>query len=144
VLRNAAALDDLHLLRPPLVRSNRIAALPLEVADGRQADGLCETVTEEGEFYHASGWALLKRKRRAADCVVVAYESPGADPVLIRISDSPGMRSDIARASWPNDYLWSGWSVKFPRSMVPAGATISFWAVDADAPTLYRLPGKAH
>ena len=140
---NAAALDDLHLLRPPLVRSNRVSMLPHEVADGVQTQGGCETLVEEGEFYRASGWALLKRKGRQADCVVVAYESPGAEPILVGISHSVEMRWHIAQPTWPNDYLWSGWSMKFARSLVPAGSTLSFWAVDADEPRLYRLEQKA-
>lgn len=143
MIHDAEALDDLHLLRPPLVRSTRIGTLPHEAADGVQAQGACETLLEEGEFYRASGWALLKRKRLPAYCVVVAYESPGADPVLVSISDSVGMRWDIAQPTWPNDFLWTGWSMKFPRSLVPAGATLSFWAVDADEPRLYRLEQKA-
>jgi hypothetical protein len=37
------------------------------------------------------------------------------------------------------DYLWAGWTATFPRNAIPPGATLSFWAVDADAPKLYLL-----
>jgi hypothetical protein len=142
VVRNAGALDDLKLLRPPLIRSNRLSALPHAVADGSRAAGFVETVTESGDFYRASGWAVLKDKQRAADSVVVGYELPGADPVVVAISDSLELRWDIARRNWPNDYLWSGWTATFPRTAIPANAEPRFWAVDADEPTLYRLNRK--
>jgi hypothetical protein len=139
VVRNAAALDDLNLLRPPLARSNRVEALPHQTADGARVAGLCEVMRVEGESYHASGWALLKAKGRPPDGVVVSYELPGTEPILFAISDSVEMRWDIARGSWPNDYLWAAWSATFPRNAVPPGAKLGFWAVDADEPRLYRL-----
>lgn len=139
VVRNAAALDDLKLLQPPLARSNRLDAFPHEAADGTHVAGLCEAIRTEGEFYQASGWALLKAKGRPPDCVVISYELPGSEPILFAISDSLEMRWDIARASWPNDYLWAGWSATFPRNAIPRGAKLVFWAVDADEPRLYRL-----
>lgn len=142
-IRNAAALDELKLLRPLLVRTNRLNSLRHESADGKRVAGSCETITAEGEFYHASGWALLKAKGRPPDCIVIAYETPGAEPIVFAMSDSIEMRWDIARHSWPNDYLWAGWRAKFRRSAIPAGAKLSFWAVDADGPALYRLSDES-
>ncbi|MFN2623952.1 MAG: hypothetical protein ABR611_14025 [Chthoniobacterales bacterium] len=143
VVQYSAALDDLGLLRPPLARSNRLSALPHEAADGSRPAGLCETIVDRGENYQASGWALLKGKRRNADCVAVFAESPGTEPTLIALSDSVEMRWDIARAGWPNDYLWSGWRVTLPRAAIPPNARLSFWAVDADEPRLYQLEERA-
>jgi hypothetical protein len=142
VVRNAAALDDLKLLRPPLIRSNRLDASEHEIADGIQVAGLCESVVTAGETSRASGWALLKTKGRPADCVLVSYELPGSEPTLFAISSAIEMRWDIARRSWPNDNLWAGWTVTFPQAAVPPNAKLAFWAVDADAPRLYRLPEK--
>ena len=142
VVRNAAALDELRLLRPPLVRSTQLSAFPHETKDPTRAAGSCEAVVEKGESYQASGWALLKTKRRSADCVAVFAESAGAEPTLVAISDSIEMRWDIARTNWPNDYLWAGWRVTLPRAAVPPAARLTFWAVDADEPRLYRLEEK--
>ena len=142
VVRNAAALDDLKLLRPPLAGSNRLETFPHEIADGSRVAGLCEAIVQKGESYQASGWAVLKAKRRQADGVAVFAELPGTEPTLVALSDSVEMRWDIARVGWPNDYLWSGWRATFPRSAVPAGAKLSFWSVDADESRLYRLEEK--
>ena len=139
VIPEAAALDRLQLLKPPLVRTNRLNAIEHQTADGTSVSGACEVLAAEGESYRASGWALLKAKGRQADCIVIAYEVSDSEPVLFAISDSIQMRWDIARRSWPNDYMWSGWTATFPATKVPPGATLSFWAVDADEPRLYRL-----
>jgi hypothetical protein len=138
VVQYAAALDRLGLLRPSLARSNLLRDLP-QTADRDRASGACEAIRTDNEVCHASGWAMLKWKARQADCVIVSYELPGAEPVLVAMSDSLELRWDIARHSWPNDYLWTGWKVSFPRNAVPPGAKLSFWAVDADGPTLHRL-----
>jgi hypothetical protein len=143
VVRNAAALDDLKLLRPPLVRSNHLNALDHEIADGIRVAGLCESIVTGAETSRASGWALLKAKGRPADCVLVSYELPGGEPTLFAISDSIEMRWDIARRSWPNDNLWAGWTVTFQQAAVPPNAKLAFWAVDADEPRLYRLAEKS-
>jgi hypothetical protein len=41
------------------------------------------------------------------------------------------------------EQLWSGWRATFPKSAVPVGAKISFWAVDADQPRLYQLADES-
>jgi hypothetical protein len=141
-VQNAAALDDLKLLRPPLVRSNRLNASEREIADGIRVAGLCESIVTNAETSRASGWALLKAKGRPADGVLVSYELAGGEPTLFAISDSIEMRWDIARRSWPNDNLWAGWTVTFPQAAVPPNAKLAFWAIDADESKLYRLPEK--
>ena len=143
VIRDAAALDALKLLRPALVHTSNVNALPHQSADGIAASGSCETISADGELYHASGWALLNSKRRQADCVVVAYALPGTDPILFSISDSIVMQWQLARRAPGHDYLWSGWSATFPKSAVPPGAGLSFWAFDADERGLYLLNDNA-
>ena len=141
VVRNAEALDRLHLLRPPLVRSNRLNALPHEGADGQRASGSCEIAMEfEHDLYRASGWAILNAKGRPADCVVVAYQNPpDQEWIALAISDSFAMRADTVKKYRALDYLWAGWTATFPRDLIPPGAKLSFWALDADAPGLYLL-----
>lgn len=141
VTGSADALDQLKLLRPPLIRTTRLEAIPNEIADESRASGACETVAPlESDSMRATGWAVLNAKGRPADCVAIAYQtSPDQDWTLCAISDSFAMRPEIVSRFGTMEQLWSGWSATFPRSAVPAGATLSFWAVDADEPRLYRL-----
>jgi hypothetical protein len=141
VTEGAEALDRLKLLRPPLVRTNRIEAIPHETAAGKHASGACEIIAPvEGNLLRATGWATLDTKGRPADCVAVAYQAPSDNEwTLCAISNSFAMRPEIVKRFQTMEQLWSGWSATFPRSRFPAGAKLSFWAVDADAPRLYRL-----
>ncbi|MEY2483311.1 MAG: hypothetical protein QOK24_1839 [Verrucomicrobiota bacterium] len=143
VLVNADALDRLKLLRPPLVRTNHLNALPHEVADGKDASGSCDTLAPaDAQLTRATGWAVLNAKGRPADCVAVAYQTP-SEWIIFAISDSFEMRPAIVKRFRSMDQLWSGWTATFPTTAIPAGAKLSFWAVDADEPKLYLLNDNA-
>jgi len=145
VTESANELDRLKLIRPPLARTNRLEALPHEIAGARHASGTCESITPvDGNSLRATGWAALDAKRRPADCVAIAYRTTTDQPwILFAISDSFAMRPDIVKRFHLLDQLWSGWSVTFPRTAAPAGAEFSFWAVDADEPHLYQLKDES-
>jgi hypothetical protein len=140
----ADALDRLKLLRPPLLRTNRIEALSHEIADGRNASGSCESLAFEGNLVRASGWAVLDAKGRPPDCVAIAYQTASDQGwTLCAISDSFAMRPEIVKRLRTMEQLWTGWSATFSRSAFPPGAKLSFWAVDADEPRLYQLKDES-
>jgi hypothetical protein len=145
VTESVKELDRLKLIRPPLVRTNRLEALPHEIAGGGHASGSCEAITpEDGGSLRATGWAALDAKRRPADCVAVAYRTATDRRwILFAISDSFAMRPDIVKRFHLMDQLWSGWTVTFPTTAAPAGAEFSFWAIDADEPRLYQLKDES-
>jgi hypothetical protein len=144
VTEGANALDRLKLLRPPLIRTNRIDALPRQAADGHRASGSCQSITLLDGTIRASGWAVLDGKGRPADCVAIAYQTaPDQEWILCAISDSFAMQPEIVKRLRTMEQLWSGWSVTLPRSVFPAHAKLSFWAVDADEPRLYRLKDES-
>jgi hypothetical protein len=144
VTEGADALDRLKLLRPSLIRTNRVEALPHEIADGKSASGSCESIALTGNLIHVSGWAVLDAKGRPADCVAVAYQTePGQEWMVCAISDSFAMRPEIVKRLGTMEQLWSGWSADFPQAAVPAGAKLSFWAIDTDEPRLYRLKDES-
>jgi hypothetical protein len=141
VVVNADALDRLKLLRPPLVRTNHLNVLSHESADGKNASGSCDAVAPlDARLTRATGWAVLSAKGRPADCVALAYQvPPDSEWTIFAISDSFEMRPAIVKRFRSMDQLWSGWTATFPATAIPAGAKLSFWAVDADEPKLYLL-----
>jgi hypothetical protein len=140
VLQRSDALDRLKLLRPPLIRSNRLPDIPHEAASGPNVSGSCESIIDKGDQLHAAGWAVLKERGRPADCVAVAFQAaPDQDWTVFAISNTFEMRADAVKRFGTMEQLWSGWRATFPKSAVPVGAKISFWAVDADQPRLYQL-----
>ena len=143
-ITRAAELDALRILRPPLVRTREIAALPHGEVDEKSAAGWCDVIVpEHGEQFRASGWAALSGKGRPADAVVLAYQDPDGAWIAFAMSDAVVRRRDIKKLLGNRDQLWSGWTVTFRRDAVPAGAPISAWAVDIDGPRLYRLKQNA-
>lgn len=145
VTEGADALDRLKLLRPPLIRTNRVEALPHESADGKRASGSCESVALTSEnLMRATGWAVLNAKGRPADSVAVAYQTaPGQEWTVCAISDSFAMRPEIVKRLGTMEQLWSNWSATFPQAAIPPGAKLSFWAIDADEPRLYQLKDES-
>ncbi len=145
VTEGADALDQLKLLRPRLIRTNRIDELPHEIADGNRASGSCESVALTAEnLIQATGWAVLDEKGRPADSVAVAYQAaPGQEWRVCAISDSFAMRAEIVKRLGTMEQLWSGWTATFSQSAVPSGAKLSFWAIDADEPRLYQLEDES-
>ena len=141
VVRDAAALDRLHLLRPSLLQTDHPGAMPHDVADQKKVSGLCETVAVvNDDLSRASGWATLNAKGRPPDGVVVAYQDPrDQEWVAFAISDSVEMRPNIVKRFRNMDQLWAGWTATFSREKIPSGAKLSFWALDADEPRLYQL-----
>jgi hypothetical protein len=140
-IEGADALDKLKLLHPALIRTNRLEDIPHGEANDKEASGACEIMmAKDAQLLRASGWAVLNAKGRPADSVVVAYENaPGAGWILCAMSDSFEIRADIVKRFHKMDQIWSGWSATFPRVAFPAGAKLSFWAVDEDEAKLYRL-----
>ncbi|MFL6520752.1 MAG: hypothetical protein ACJ8NS_11070 [Chthoniobacterales bacterium] len=145
VTEGADALDRLKLLRPRLIRTNRVDELPHEIADGNRASGSCESVALTAEnLIRATGWAVLDAKGRPADSVAVAYQAaPGQEWKVCAISDSFAMRAEIVKRLGTMEQLWSGWTATFSQSAVPSGAKLSFWAIDADEPRLYQLKDES-
>ena len=139
----ADALDKLHLLDPPLIRSNNLNSLPHESADGDDAAGTPDRGEPiDSRWYCVGGWAALLDKDRPADCTVIAYETPQGEAVAIAISDKVQQRPEVADLLDDDDQLWSGWTAKFAARDIPPGAKLSAWAFDAEEPMFYRLPGS--
>ncbi|MEY2504598.1 MAG: hypothetical protein QOG27_878 [Verrucomicrobiota bacterium] len=144
VIERSEALDRLGLLRPRLVRTTQLTGLSHENVGSKNASGFCESVALKGEVIRASGWAVLNGQGRPADGVAVAYQtSPDQDWTFFALSNAFEMRPEMVKRFRTMEQLWSGWTATFPKSAVPAGAKLSFWAVDADSACLYRLKDPA-
>ena len=139
-MQRADQLDKAKLIRPALVRSNRISDLRHGRADERAASGWSDALAVNPDgTYHVFGWAALPNKNRPADAVVLAYSDPAGRWIIFGMSDTIVRRPDVATRFGTDDQLWSGWSANFAATAVPVGSQLSAWAVDGDGPKLYRL-----
>lgn len=136
---HADALDRLHLLKPPLIRTRDVREIRRGTADGKAVTGWLDGIAEVGsDKVTAWGWTAIHGKGRPADCVVLAYDTPDGE-VLFAISNVVESRGDVMKSLGERDYELSGWRATFPRAAVPAGAILSAWAVDAKDAKLFRL-----
>ncbi|MFN2621448.1 MAG: hypothetical protein ABR611_01270 [Chthoniobacterales bacterium] len=143
VRENAEALDRLHLLRTPLVRTPEIVKLRHTETDDRAAAGWCDGLTTGNDDRRTAwGWASFPARNRPADAVVLAFANEHGDWVAFAHSDAVLERPDVARTLGSVEQLWSGWRVVFGGDVLPKGAEISAWAVDAKEAKLYRLKTK--
>jgi hypothetical protein len=138
VRKNADLLDQLHLLRPPLIRTTDISQLRTAKADGTVALGWFDSTKEKDEQITAFGWAALIMKKRPADCVVLAFSEAGAWRIFA-ISSAVVPRPDVAQKLKDSRYWWTGWHAVYPANVVPPGARVSAWALDARDAKLYEL-----
>jgi hypothetical protein len=143
VRERSEALDRLHLLRTPLIRTREIAKLRHTEADNQVAAGWCDGLTTgNDDLRTAWGWASFPMRNRPADAVLLAFANEKGDWVAFAHSDAVLDRPDIAHTLRSADQLWSGWRVVFRGDALPKGAEISAWAVDAKEAKLYRLKTK--
>lgn len=141
--RSLGVLDRLQLLDPP----RRLSA---SLAD---AEGRPKRTTEEfgkfekvefgsAELLVASGWSYLPEESGPPPCVLLAYRS-AEDWKAFTLSEVTERRPDLAARAKSEKYRQTGWSLTFPRNVLPAGEQeISAWALDADRGDTYRLPGS--
>jgi hypothetical protein len=140
VRENAAALDRLHFLRTPLVRTREIGKLRHADAGENMAAGWCDGLTNgDDETRVAWGWAALIGRHRPADAVLLAYADARGEWTAFALSDAVIDRPDVVKTLRSSEQLWSGWRAGFSREAVPPGAEISAWGVDAKDAKLYRL-----
>lgn len=138
VRKNADLLDQLHLLRPPLFRTTDISQLRTAKADGAVALGWFDSTKSQDGQNTAFGWAALTMKRRPADCVLLAF-SEGGTWRIFAMSSAVVARPDVAEQLHDERYRWTGWHAVYPASLVPPGARVSAWALDARDAKLYKL-----
>jgi hypothetical protein len=139
VRENAEALDRLHLLRTPLVRTREIGMLRHANDGGGMATGWWDGLTNGDDGTRVAwGWAALSGRHRPADAVLLAYAARG-EWIAFALSSAVINRPDVAEKLRSSEQLWSGWRAVFLRDAIPPGAEISAWAVDAKDAKLYRL-----
>lgn len=128
----AKDLDRLGYFHPRLVRSNRVREIASD-ADGEMMGEINQfSRTPTGEL-RVSGWAILARKHRIADSVLLAYDSPEGEPLIFARVDVKYPRSDVSERLDDKAYHGCGWMKSWKPEAIPSSAgRISAWAFDAE------------
>ena len=86
------------------------------------------------------GWAILPTRERAADSVLLAYETVAGDPIIFARVNVRTIRGDIEAKFDDSSYRRSGWEFTWGPNDVPKDAIrITAWAFDAEDVSAYEI-----
>jgi len=144
-LRQAKRLNEIGLIRPPLIDSPNALKLQESNPAMPSAQGRMERMSPNGpEHLAASGWAISTIRSTPADMVFLTYEDAQGQPNIFTLADIRLRREDVARQFGNQDYLFSGWLAQFPLSKLPQDLpriTIAAWALNTDTGKAVKLLG---
>jgi hypothetical protein len=147
VLAEIKKLNELHLIRPPLLAERDALKLQVapEAAKGRIEGAIQNVYQPDKQTMGVSGFAYFPQQRRPADLVLFTYENQDREQVICATAERVVARPDIVAVKQDTSYAACGWDARFPIAVIPdqiARTKISAWAIDADSGALYRLEGE--
>lgn len=142
--RNINSADRLGLLRPGLVKSNRIQDIAVPDSPDAGNIGAFESLSraDDGNFL-ASGWAKLPERGEPADAVLIAYAEDGNSPVILAIAPVNKDRDVISTLFRRGIYGDARWSKSFSLGgLDPDRGKLTAWGFDAHSGKAYKLNGE--
>jgi hypothetical protein len=138
VALRARRLNNLGLYRPPLISSPDIRALTVAGRSG--AAGCCEWLTDKGpEGISLGGWAILPRRGRPADAVILCSRSADDRETAFAMAPVGISRPDVRKVKG-RSFEFCGWSRSLTVTQIPLGTiSITAYAFDAERGTAIRL-----
>ena len=145
-LRHAInVLDKIGYLSPPMIKSKWIGEIADVTAPQTEDYGdLDRAGAGPDDGLRMTGWAVLPRKDRPADAVLLTCDDAAGKPMIFALAEVGGARTDVVEARKKPAYLHSGWQKIFKPGVPPPGAgVIKAWSFDAEEGRAYRLWGQA-
>lgn len=140
--RTANELNELGLLRPALLKSNRVGTIDGAATRSQNNLGALENLRREGDTYMMSGRATLPEGREA-DAVLLAYENNVGEEVVFALSDMKATGHQSTGRDGGKSADASHWKATFPADALPPDAiSLTAWAFDADTAQAYKLDGS--
>jgi hypothetical protein len=131
--------NQLGLIHPPLLEHAQLSRLNNRPSQAGFFEGL---ISKAGGAWEAKGWAVIPKRLRPADAVLLAYDDPVKGPTAFTIASPTKRLFYVAEALHDARYEYSGWSCEFERTKLPAGEhRITAWAFDAEKMIIYPLIG---
>jgi hypothetical protein len=137
----ANQIDRLGFLQPSLATNPNLQNLTIQNDPSGSKYGFFDSLSADNNGnYITSGWAVLPRKNRPADAVILAYQTLDGSDIAFAIVKVEQKREDVAKILNTQKSLKSGWSKVFSSELVPKEAVaISAWAFDSRIGRAYKL-----
>lgn len=142
--RMVNAADRLGLIRPSLIKSNRVQDIDNTPTQSQNNRGTFHCLLlAEGETYVASGWANLPDRGEPADAVLLAYEQDGGPAMIFAIALLNTERDIVSALFRRGIYGDSRWSKSFSLKPMNRGPVkLTAWGFDAYSGKAYKLDGE--
>jgi hypothetical protein len=142
--RNINAAERLGLLRPGLVKGNRVEDIAAPQDPGSSEQGAFESLSRAHDgSYIASGWAKLPDRGEPADAVLLAYAEDDNSPIIFAIVPVNTERDIISTLFRRGSYGDSHWSRYFsPGGLNLDRTKLTAWGFDAYSGKAYKLNGE--
>jgi hypothetical protein len=140
VARICRILAPFHL--PHIVDgADRVVAAAKNVTPaGNSSNGFLDKVADgPGNSLLVTGWAILNRKQKPADAVLIEWKGRNGNVKPLAILPVEGPRPDIANAFGDQNLSSSGFSEAISKANIPGPGVISAWAVNQEQHTAYQL-----
>jgi hypothetical protein len=135
LVEKANALEQLRLLRPPLVKTKHLNELRGSPG-GNYGDLVALGKSPEG--FTALGSCTL-HEARVPDAVILAYDTGNNDPIAFAMTHPVKTRATLADGV----ARIGSWTIRFaPEQLPPSPVTISAWAFDAATGQVFPLQGN--
>ena len=138
----ARILNKMGFLKPGLVESNQIEKIKMSQGAGKNS-GWLEKIERVGNSgYKVWGWAVLPKKKKPADGVILSYENKRGEAIAFAVASPAIKRKDVAKSLKNKAYTYAGWEKFIPWDKIPkAAGKVKAWALDADTGKAYQLNG---
>ncbi len=116
---------------------------PAKKAEGKEYGAFDILQLVGKDQYIASGWAILPKKERSADAVLLTYKNEQGQAIVFAVAAVRGTRQDISNRLKRTSYLSSGWGTIFStKSLPPRKLKIQAWAFDTANDKVFKLVGS--
>lgn len=141
--RRARVVDELGLLQPRLMNSNRVQDFAVAETSGSADYGSFERLVKTGnDQCLAYGWTVRPEQRSGVDAVLLAYRNAHGDSLVFAIAEATALSPPPAEVSQHPAHPTTGWYKQFQLNALPADAiAIDAWVFDATTGKARKLPG---
>jgi hypothetical protein len=145
VLKSRAnALDELHFLKPALIKSNEINGIADTAVAGNISYGRLEALSGSNGTFVANGWAGLPNTKEAADAVLLTYQDEHqADPIIVAYAPMRVVQPSFQGLfGYGPTFEWR-WrtSISIDGAAIIPPISVSAWAFDATTGRAHKLAG---
>jgi hypothetical protein len=139
VVRVCRRLAPFHFPHITVGADRVIAAAKHVSLSGDPSNGFLDAVADTPNSLAISGWAILKKRQKPADAVLIEWSGVNGNvkPIAILAVGTP--REDVASLYGNSDLSASGFSEIISKANIPGPGVISAWAVNEKTHMAYEL-----